>query len=248
MRIHSVVPRAVFVCLVVLGLPSAAKAAAYNIDFNVGPVGQLGSQVNYAVPGGGTLSVNGWYWNGSSYVAANLFRRNDGTADRGYGVCNPIEGSSCGSGSGSGDINELDNGGADGRQELISITLPVGWRWVEVGLSSVDGTERGQLYKDTDNNPNNGGQTLLKNFVASGADVEPELNFAALSLGSSVTAQALFFKPKDWSGGGSLDNDFLIHNVIIENLNQVPEPATMFLVGTGVLAGVRARRRAKRNA
>jgi hypothetical protein len=214
----------------------AANADAIVIDFS-GAGGELGTSVNI-----GGVVIDGFYFNGS-WLSANLFQRDEDPSDHGLGVCNPQE--TCTS-PGGGDINELDN--AD-YAELIRLTLPAGFFWTEVGISSMDDNgssdpdeiERGQAFATSDGDPDN--LLLGTPFWQFAGDGAFELTNPVI--GADQSAQYIFFRPFDWSGGAvygyNTDNDFLVHQVTIE---PVPEPGTLGLLAAGLLGlGIAVRRR-----
>lgn len=211
----------------------AANADAIVIDFS-GLGGELGTSVEI-----GGIVIDGFYFNGS-WMAANLFQRDEDPEDHGMGVCNPQE--TC-SAPGGGDINELDN--AD-YAELIRLTLPAGFFWTEVGISSMDDNnsqdedefERGQAFATDDPDPAN---------AASGA---PFWQFAGNGLvelthpvaGTDQFASYIFFQPFDWAEGKNTNNDFLVWQATIE---PIPEPGTVFLFAGGLLGLLLAARHKK---
>ena len=215
----------------------AANADAIVIDFSVGTVGDLEtSSVNI-----GGIVVDGFYFDGS-WLSANLFRRNEPN-DHGLGICNPDE--TC-TFPGGGNINELDN---NGHPELIRLTLPDGFFWTEVGISSMDENgsddeedfERGEAYATNDGDPAN----LLSGspFWQFEGTVPVEVTHPVT--GADQFAQHIFFRPFDWSGGAvygyNTDNDFLVWQATIE---PIPEPGTLGLLAAGLLGlGIAARRR-----
>jgi hypothetical protein len=228
-----------------LAIPLAAvllapiSAAATTIDFStVGAPGDTGSST-FVDPGTG-LTVTGFHKDDADWLAANLYIR-DQTNDHGFGICNPTE-APCPGPSGGGDINELDN---DGAQELIRLALPAGYEWESVQLSSLDDNddgkpdlEFGQLWADMDGNPDTL-DTVLWQFMGDSANVEPSF----LIPGSAASSPYLFFQPFDWTPGGlNINNDFLVYGATI-NQTRVPEPATIGILGIGLLALGRLRRK-----
>lgn len=222
----------------------AANADAIVIDFSTNPdstAGELGPSL-LDVNG---VDVHGFYFDGASWGMANLFRRND-AEDHGLGVCNPDE--DCEETDSEGDINELDNAG---HPELIRLTLPSGFLWTEVAVSSLDTNgsqdpdhfERGQAFATNDSDPANAASGVaFWQFAGNGA---VEVTHAVE--GADQLASYIFFRPYDWSGGieepyYNEDNDFLVWQVTIE---PVPEPGTVFLLAGGLLGLVLAVRRKK---
>jgi hypothetical protein len=221
------------------------SAGATTIDFStIGPAGDTGSST--LIHGGTGLRVDGFYfddftedWTG---VGANLYIRNE-PDDHGLGVCSAPE-SPCPGPSGGGDINELDN---DGAQELIRLTLPAGYEWVSVQLSSLDDNDNGrpslefgQLWADLDGDPSSLG-TPIWQFQGQEVDVEPLF----LIPGAFASAPYLFFQPFDWRPTGlSVNNDFLVYQATIDRPDRdVPEPASAGLLALALLAVGRLRRR-----
>lgn len=206
------------------------------------------------------IKANAYYYNTSvtpnAWQAANLFGRNESN-DHGIGVCDPAEGTSCGTGSGLGDINELDN---SGKKELIRLTLPAGYQWVSVQLSSLDQNgytnsaywERGLLTTDSSGSAA-GPLATICSFGPNSTGTCPVVGGSAWTASSSFEPiigvsgghagdQYLFFKPYDWTGGGKTNNDFLIAAATIR---RVPEPGSMaFMVsGLGMIISTVIRRR-----
>jgi hypothetical protein len=211
------------------------------------PVGNSGSSSATF----GSIAVQGYYYNGSAWTTtgANIFGRNE-TNDHGIGICNPAEVTSCGTGSGGGDWNELSNAH---NAELIRLTRPTGSSWVSVQLSSLDGNgyssdpanagywERGQLLASATGVPG-GSWTLICNFGAygtgtcvnvGGTSVEPIFMIPTAYAGTPY----LFFLPYDWRPGTSTNNDFLVMAAT------VPEPTTLGMLATGLFGLILVRRR-----
>lgn len=222
------------VSIIALGLALSSRLEAVTIDFStIGPAGDTGS-ATFVHPGTG-LTVDGFYKDDSDWLAANLYIR-DQTNDHGLGICNPLE-RPCPGPRGGGDINELDN---DGAQELIRLTLPAGYDWVSVQLSSLDDNsgsnfEFGQLWADLDGDPDSL-DTVLWQFKGDGP-IEPSF----LIPGFAANAPYLFFQPLDWETGENDNNDFLVYQAALQP--SVPEPATIGLLGIGLLALGRLRRK-----
>jgi len=216
-----------------------AVGTAQATSFVPGVGGSLGT--SSTVIGGITVTAFYYDTTTSSWKSANLFGRNDGIDDRGLGICDPKEtGAQCGTGGGGGDYNELSNEAAD---ELIRLTLPAGYHWVSVQLSSLDDNgstntalwERGQLLTSSSGTPGSG--TAICNVIFGGSfscygggdGINPILNIT----GASANSPYLFLKAYDWSGGGNKNNDYLIQAATI---GKTPEPATMLLMGSGIAA------------
>ena len=233
----------VFSLLLLMAMVAQATTVV-NVSF-APPFGNLGSATHTY---GGLITAHGYYFDGTSWVDANLWGRG-GTNDWGVGVCNPVEFSTCVSGGG--DVNELDNAG---NNELIRLTLPNGWDWVSVQLSSLDNNgktdpalwERGQLEFNSSGDPNDPTSTIctfaaggsFSCTVVGGTGIEPVLGISP----ADRQDRYLFFRPFDWTGGDKTNNDFLVKGATIIT----PEPASMMLLGTGLLAiigGVRRKLR-----
>ncbi|MBY6018531.1 hypothetical protein KUW04_12180 [Halomonas denitrificans] len=207
---------------------SALGADPVMVDFSEqGVEGNLGTSMVVDAPSG--VAAKGLYLNPDNgrWERANLYRRNITDKDEGLGVCNPLEaednGGDCPGPGGGGDINELSNQLAP---EFIYLKRPKHWRWVSVTLSSLDGNdgaefpETGQIWSDTDGNPNNGGLVLLAEFTGNDDNVEQVLDIAALG---AADARFLVLRPVDIAPDGTdTNNDFLVKAAVIEKKPKEP--------------------------
>jgi hypothetical protein len=205
---------------------AAPSALALDVDFS-GSAGFIDSS---------TVTVDGVVLTGyssdtyhSGYTPSKLYQRNE-TGDRGMGVCS--EGAAA-CASGGGDVNELDN---DGTWEIIALTLPAGYDWVSVMLSSLDQNggaavpqdvipERGKLYAA--GNPTDFSTwTLIADLE--GSEVDPEQTFAIPALFAS--APYLVFEPVNTIDDPSEEifrnNDFLVWVATITERQECPGTGT----------------------
>jgi hypothetical protein len=173
---------------------------------------------------------------GTSLVAARLFVRNDGGAALGLGVCTPYE-SNAGACSadtyagGGGEINELDN---TGTPEMIRLTLGEHYRWDAVWVSSLTGSERGQLRYSNDGTLS--GQLPGGSFT-SYVQLDPASATQRIALhGAAAAARYLYLLP----GPAGTDNDHLLWKVQVTHM---PEPSAVALLGLGLAPLVLAVRR-----
>jgi hypothetical protein len=222
----------------------AAPASATIVDFAAAlPVGDFGFS-SYVDPTTGVVAT-GLYLNTSAvWSPADLYVRND-PDDHGLGVCNPVEKASapCPGPTSGGDVNELDN---MGQAELIRLTLPAGWEWVSVQLSSLDDNstgnpesfERGLLWTGNFADPGLGFDTAIWLFEGSGT-VEPSFAIPA----AYSTAPFLFFEPFDWFNEGlNENNDFLVWRVELRQV-RTPEPGSLAVLALGLLTMAVLRRK-----
>ena len=232
-----------FTCV---GLCLTTSAFAATITYTT-PVGDQGT--NTLTDAGTGLVAEGFHADSGtqSLVAENLFIRNEPTLDVGLGICS--SGETCGSGTGGGDFNEISN---ENVFEVLRLTLPSGWQWSSLGLSSLDQNgstdpalwERGQLFYGNDANP-----FVSANLFQSFAGTANSL--LTIDLSTISTAPYLFLVARDWSGGNNTNNDYLLQEVVLQGGQgdvPVPEPATLTLLGLGLsAAGIRLRRRRSGN-
>jgi hypothetical protein len=221
-------------CLVML---FSVGSWADTIDFTPTSSGSLGtSTMTY-----GHITATAYVLNGDVWELSTLWGRNDGSPEQGLGVCS--EGASC---SRSGDYNELSN---EQNLELIVLTVDPGYSWVSVGLGSLDENsqglpEQGSIWWGNTSDPNTVEATLFCVFAGGGSaegctnsgGAAPNIVFA-----SPVDSSSLFIVPYDWNGNNSNNNDFLVRSAEIQ---PVPEPASLLLLGSG-LVGLAGRMRRK---
>lgn len=246
--IKKLVSRAGSLTLGALALSVAASAPASAttiVDFASSVLGGAGGQAGLTYTDGSGVVAAGFYKPGVAWLPANLYVRNE-SDDHGLGVCNPDE-QTCPGPDGGGDVNELDN---DGNEELIRLSLPAGFQWVSVTLSSLDDNsksddhkwERGQVWSSGSSDP---GDAFDAGPVLEFENDESEPTFA-IPLGAE-TRPYLYFRPYDWRyEGENTNNDFLVWKVEIDRVT-TPEPTSLGLLGLGLLALSQAMRRRRRN-
>jgi len=238
-RTFAVVVLAALACVA-----NVRNADADTFSF-AGSGGNLGtSSAVFVGTGGGLITVDGYYLNGGVWTGANLYQR-DEPNDHGLGVCSPADATTA-QNCGGGNDNELDNQGA---AELLRLALPAGHEWVSVQISSLDSNspgnlpERGVLWADGDGvagvPPSDIGDLgTVSLFQSDNITIEPIIPIPA----SFGLANYLFFEARDWVNGTNFDNDYLVMTAVTR---RVPEPASLTLLGLGLLGAGLARRRSR---
>jgi len=225
-----------------------ALATTITIDFSDFGPDEEGGDLGSSTFEGTGVTASGLWKDGAIWKPANLYVRNQ-TNDHGFGVCSPADDPPCPGPDGGGDWNELDNAGAP---ELIRLALDLdeGFQWISVQLSSLDDNddgepdlEFGRLWADLDGNPDSFDFPIDPNplwkFQGHETNVEPSFDIPD----GAASAPFLFFEPIDWrTNGDNTNNDFLVYQVTIEQ-TRVAEPTAIGLLGIGLLALRRTRRR-----
>lgn len=238
----------ILTCAATLSLLAATAAnAGPVIDFST-IAGSNNSSLGSSTSLGG-ISITAYETNFST--TSTLWLRKEGTSDDGLGVCSSSEICPTG-GSGGGDINELSN---ESKVEWIVLQRPTNEMWSQLWVSSLDsggtgGNETGTVYWS------NTLGDLTNHFTFSFNNFNPAVDGNILGLlqasGFDPLAKYVMFRAgtDGQIAGSDFNNDYLVWGATLAacpdcHTENVPEPVTLALFGSGLAGAAILRRRKK---
>jgi len=226
-----------------LGLPAAGAAGPIHNFASLSP--GANTSLGSGLVSVGPVTAQGFSFKSGVWAPDVLIARNV-TNDHGLGVCSETPLSDCRLGGfGAGDWNELSQ---LEYPEAILFSIADGFRWTELWVSSLDGggtggTEEGRVHWGNSSAIASllGGPSFAFDFGNFGAAVEGDILSLAAAAAFDPDARYVLFVP---DGTVGQNNDYLVWGASTE---PVPEPGTLFLLGTGAAALARARGRRARS-
>jgi len=219
---------------------SLSTAEATSFDFS-GAFANLGVSHTYTV-GADSVTAAAFTYSEpggvATYTAAlALIQRNQAPNDLGLGVCNSGDGAGCTTiTSGNGDNNEIDNNGS--LRDLIRLDLGSSRTGLSVTLASVDGTsgniDNYAIYASNSATVKLSTLTALTGSQSTGG-INPTVNITGSWRYIFVTT----------GSGVNGDDDFLLKSATVSST--VPEPASLLLMGSGLVGVAVWRLRRKSN-